>query len=240
MFAVKASGCGYDERATTAEWDGQATNASAQISAERNSGYRGGYSGLSYRSAGNAPELRAASRARNRPARKIRGRDRCCARYGRAIAVEMALNGADIAAIDICGPVSPASDAKPATPADLDETVRQVRGYGRRCIRIEADIRDIGKLRHAAAHIQQEYGRIDIVVADAAIQRWKPLLEMEDSDWRDVIDNNLNGTANRYAPLHRYWSVSAMGESSSCPRCKASTGPKMPAHIRHRSGAFLG
>ena len=159
---------------------------------------------------------------------------------GRAIAVEMALNGADIAAIDICGPVSTASDAKPATPADLDETVRQVRGYGRRCIRIEADIRDIGKLREAAAHIQQEYGRIHIVVADAAIQRWKSLLEMEDSDWRDVIDNNLNGTANRYAPLHRYWSVSAMGESSSCPRCKASTGPKMPAHIRHRSGAFLG
>ena len=51
---------------------------------------------------------------------------------GRAIAVEMALNGADIAAIDICGPVSTASDAKPATPADLDETVRQVRGRGRR------------------------------------------------------------------------------------------------------------
>ena len=34
------------------------------------------------------------------------------------------------------------------------------------------------------------------MVADAAIQRWKPLLEMKDSDWRDVIDNNLNGTAN--------------------------------------------
>ena len=33
-------------------------------------------------------------------------------------------------------------------------------------------------------------------MADAAIQRWKPLLEMEDTDWRDVIDNNLNGTAN--------------------------------------------
>ncbi len=39
-------------------------------------------------------------------------------------------------------------------------------------------------------------GAIDIVVADAAIQRWKPLLEMDDADWRDVIDNNLNGTAN--------------------------------------------
>ena len=146
---------------------------------------------------------------------------------GRAIAVEMALNGADIAAIDICGPVSTASDAKPATPADLDETVRQVRGRGRRCIRIEADIRDIGKLREAAAHIQQKYGRIDIVVADAAIQRWKPLLKMDDADWRDVIDNNLNGTANTIRAFAPIWSVSAMGGSSSCPRCKGSTGPKM-------------
>jgi NAD(P)-dependent dehydrogenase (short-subunit alcohol dehydrogenase family) len=34
------------------------------------------------------------------------------------------------------------------------------------------------------------------VVADAAIQRWVPLLQMQDSDWNDVIDNNLNGTAN--------------------------------------------
>jgi NAD(P)-dependent dehydrogenase (short-subunit alcohol dehydrogenase family) len=34
------------------------------------------------------------------------------------------------------------------------------------------------------------------VVANAAIQRWMPLLEMDDADWRDVIDNNRNGTAN--------------------------------------------
>jgi NAD(P)-dependent dehydrogenase (short-subunit alcohol dehydrogenase family) len=34
-------------------------------------------------------------------------------------------------------------------------------------------------------------------VADAAIQRWKDLLDMEDSDWKDVIDVNLNGTANQ-------------------------------------------
>src|SRR5262249_12325777 len=54
----------------------------------------------------------------------------------------------------------------------------------------------IAALRAAADKVAQDYGKIDIVVANAAIQRWKPLLEMEDSDWRDVIDNNLNGTAN--------------------------------------------
>ena len=115
---------------------------------------------------------------------------------GRAIAVEMAANGADIVALDICGPISSASNAVPATTADLDETVRQVRALDRRCTRVQADIRDIAKLREVADQIEREYGKIDIVVADAAIQRWKPLLEMDDADWHDVIDNNLNGTAN--------------------------------------------
>jgi hypothetical protein len=76
---------------------------------------------------------------------------------GRAIAVEMAANGADIVAVDICGFVSTASNAKPATPEDLEETARQVRGYERRCIPIKADIRNIGQLRQIAAQTKQEF-----------------------------------------------------------------------------------
>lgn len=79
----------------------------------------------------------------------------------------MAANGADIVAIDICGFISTASNAKPATPEDLEETARQVRRYERRCIPIKADIRNIGQLRQIAAHTKQEFGRIDIAVADA-------------------------------------------------------------------------
>jgi NAD(P)-dependent dehydrogenase (short-subunit alcohol dehydrogenase family) len=115
---------------------------------------------------------------------------------GRAIAVEMAANGADVIAVDIAGKVSPASNAVPATPEELDETVRLIKSFGRRSEAIKADIRDIGALRQIADKVERDYGKIDIVVADPAIQRWMPLLEMEDSDWRDVIDNNLNGTAN--------------------------------------------
>jgi NAD(P)-dependent dehydrogenase (short-subunit alcohol dehydrogenase family) len=115
---------------------------------------------------------------------------------GRAIAVEMAANGADVVVVDIAGKVSPASNAVPATPEELDETVRIVKSFGRRCEAIKADIRDIGAMRQVADKVERDYGKIDIVVANAAIQRWVPLLEMEDSDWRDVIDNNLNGTAN--------------------------------------------
>lgn len=115
---------------------------------------------------------------------------------GRAIAVEFAANGADVIALDIAGPVSPASNAVPATPAELDETVRQIQAYGRKGQAVRADIRDIGMLRKIADQIENDYNRIDIVVANAAIQRWSPLVDMTDADWNDVIENNLNGTAN--------------------------------------------
>jgi NAD(P)-dependent dehydrogenase (short-subunit alcohol dehydrogenase family) len=115
---------------------------------------------------------------------------------GRAIAVEFAANGADVIAVDIAGPVSSASNAQPATPEELAETIRQIELFGRKGEAIRADIRDIAALRDIAARVTRTHGKIDIVVADAAIQRWKPLLEMQDADWHDVIDNNLNGTAN--------------------------------------------
>jgi NAD(P)-dependent dehydrogenase (short-subunit alcohol dehydrogenase family) len=115
---------------------------------------------------------------------------------GRAIAVEYAANGADIIAIDIAGPVSPTADAIPATPAELHETVDQIQHFGRRGTAIPADIRDIDSLRRIAAQVVRDHGKIDIVVANAAIQGWKPLLEMDDMDWGDQIENNLTGTAN--------------------------------------------
>ena len=42
----------------------------------------------------------------------------------------------------------------------------------------------------------QTFGGIDILFANAGIQDFKPLLEMEDADWHDQIDVNLTGTAN--------------------------------------------
>lgn len=114
---------------------------------------------------------------------------------GRAIAVEFAANGADVIALDIAGPVSPTADAAPATKAELEETVAQIRAYGRRSEAIIADIREIEQLRSAADHVERKYGKIDCVVANAAIQGWKPLLAMTDEDWDDQIENNLTGTA---------------------------------------------
>ncbi len=123
---------------------------------------------------------------------------------GRAIAVDMAANGADVVGIDIAATVSPIVQYQAATPEELEETGKLVRALGRKYLGIASDIRQIASLRTAAARAEQAMGKVDIVVANAGIQAFKPLLEMEDADWHDVINTNLNGTANTvrvFAPL---------------------------------------
>jgi len=123
---------------------------------------------------------------------------------GRAAAAALAKAGADVAGLDICAAASPIDDFAPATRADLDETGRMVEAAGRRWRPIVADQRDIAALRRAAAELRAAWGGLDILFANAGIQAFKPLLEMEDADWRDQIDCNLNGTANAiraFAPL---------------------------------------
>jgi NAD(P)-dependent dehydrogenase (short-subunit alcohol dehydrogenase family) len=123
---------------------------------------------------------------------------------GCAAAVTLARRGAAVAGIDIAGPVSPILDFVPATPGDLARTGEAVQEAGGRWLSITADQRDIGAVRSAAERIEREWGGADIIFANAGIQAFKPILEMDDRDWHDQIDVNLNGTANVlriFAPL---------------------------------------
>ncbi len=115
---------------------------------------------------------------------------------GRAIAVDLARNGASVIAVDIAAQVSAKPEYPSATPQDLEETGRLLSTIGPKWTTMVADIRQINDLRALADKVQGEFGGIDIVVANAAIQTFKPLLEMDDADWHDTVDNNLNGTAN--------------------------------------------
>lgn len=115
---------------------------------------------------------------------------------GRAIAVDLAKNGAAVVAVDIAERVSKITEFEPATKADLEETGKLLEGIGPRSATKVADIRNLSELKALVQSVEAEFGGVDIVVANAGIQAFKPLLEMEDADWHDIIDNNLNGTAN--------------------------------------------
>ncbi len=115
---------------------------------------------------------------------------------GRSSAVAMAKQGATIVGIDIAGPVSATLDVTPATSAELAETGRLVEAAGARWHAETLDQRDLGALRAAAGRAVETFGGVDILFANAGIQAFKAILEMEDADWHDQIDVNLTGTMN--------------------------------------------
>jgi SDR family mycofactocin-dependent oxidoreductase len=87
---------------------------------------------------------------------------------GRAHAVRLAQEGADIVAVDVCAPL-PGVAYDSATPEDLDETVRQVEKLDRRIVSARLDVRDLDPLRAAVDAAVADLGRLDIVVANAGI-----------------------------------------------------------------------
>jgi SDR family mycofactocin-dependent oxidoreductase len=113
---------------------------------------------------------------------------------GRAHAVRLASEGADIIAIDICGPVSESVTYPPATSAELAETVSAVEATGRKVLAREVDIRDLAAQQKVVADGIEQFGRLDIVVANAGILSWGRMFEMSEEQWDSVIDVNLNGT----------------------------------------------
>ncbi|ABM12120.1 mycofactocin-coupled SDR family oxidoreductase [Mycolicibacterium vanbaalenii] len=113
---------------------------------------------------------------------------------GRAHAVRLAAEGADIIAIDVCGPVSESITYSMPTSEDLAETVRLVEATGRKVLAREVDIRDLAAQQQVVADGVEQFGRLDIVVANAGVLSWGRIWEMSEEQWDTVVDVNLNGT----------------------------------------------
>lgn len=114
---------------------------------------------------------------------------------GRAHAVRLASEGADIIAVDACRRVVD-TGYPAATVEDLQETARQVRARGRRIVTAEADVRDFDELSNILRMAVNELGRLDVVIANAGVGNWGRFWEITDQQWRDVIDINLTGVFN--------------------------------------------
>jgi SDR family mycofactocin-dependent oxidoreductase len=113
---------------------------------------------------------------------------------GRAHAIRLAREGADVIALDICAPVSDCITYPAATPEDLAQTVRAVEAEGRKVLAREADIRDDAALRQLVADGIEQFGRLDILVANAGVLNWGRVWELTDEQWDTVIGVNLTGT----------------------------------------------
>ncbi|MCM3886293.1 mycofactocin-coupled SDR family oxidoreductase [Frankia sp. R82] len=117
---------------------------------------------------------------------------------GRSHAVALARAGADIVAIDIAAQID-SIKYKLASKADLDETVALVEAEGGRCLPIIADVRDIDALDRAAKQTIAEFGRLDIVLANAGVMHISTAaesLETSARNWADAVGVMLTGVFN--------------------------------------------
>jgi SDR family mycofactocin-dependent oxidoreductase len=113
---------------------------------------------------------------------------------GRAHAVRLAADGADLIVLDICRDID-SIDYPNASPEDLDETVKLVEKEGRRIVARQADVRDADAVEQVVADGLAEFGCLDIVIANAGVIRLGPGGDRRQT-FRDIIDVNLIGVWN--------------------------------------------
>ena len=111
---------------------------------------------------------------------------------GRQVALAFAREGAEIVGLDAAARGSPSQTYAIPTLADLEETGRLVGACGGNWSPEQVDIRDLPALRSVASR----YRPFDVLTLIAGIQGFKPIVEMEDTDWDDQLAVNLTGTAN--------------------------------------------
>ena len=111
---------------------------------------------------------------------------------GRAEAVRLAAEGADIIAVDICADL-PTTTSPGPRPDDLAETARLVEEHDRRAVTAIADVRDYAALSAALRDGVAELGRLDVVVANAGMTTVGRAWEIPLENWDETIGVNLTG-----------------------------------------------
>ncbi len=112
---------------------------------------------------------------------------------GRSHAVRLASEGADLVICDICKGFE-TTDYKASTPQDLEETVRLIEKTGRQVLARQVDIRDLAGLQSLVADAITQFGRLDIVAANAGVMSAGRAWELTEEQFDEVMDVNLKGT----------------------------------------------
>lgn len=102
-------------------------------------------------------------------------------RIGRAIALALAEAGAEVAI------------TYRASKSDADATVKAIAALGRRSLAVECDVRSEASVQAAVKNVAGTFGRLDVLVNNAAIFQSKPLDQISVDEWDSVFATNTRG-----------------------------------------------
>ena len=100
---------------------------------------------------------------------------------GKAVALLLARNGADIVVSDI-------------NLEKAEETANEINSIGRKALAVKVDVANWNDVEQMVEVILEKFAKIDILVNNAGITRDKLILRMTDEDWDAVLNVNLKGT----------------------------------------------
>lgn len=114
---------------------------------------------------------------------------------GRAHALRLAAEGADVVMVDIAQPAAISSMFYDlASSEELEEAATAVAERGVRVMARQADVRSSAALDRVVDEVMTEFERLDVVVANAGIATtMRKTWELSEADWNDVLDVNLTG-----------------------------------------------
>jgi len=101
---------------------------------------------------------------------------------GKAIALALAKEGANVVVTDITG--------------KEEETAKEIKALGREALAIKLDVTNRKQAEDAISKTVKKFGRLDILVNNAGIYPFKPFTEITEADWEKVLSINLDGTFN--------------------------------------------
>ena len=111
---------------------------------------------------------------------------------GRAVALALAGEGYDVAALDVAAPLEYPGYGM-GTPAELESLARECQALGAGCELAVADVRDDAAVAAAVAAAVERFGRIDVLFNNAGICAYGLAHELTEAEWDAMIDINLKG-----------------------------------------------
>ena len=146
---------------------------------------------------------------------------------GKAIAMLLARNGADVVVSDI-------------NLEKAQETTNEIQGMGRRSVAIKVNVADLKDVERMVEATVEQFGRIDILVNNAGITRDRLILRMTEEDWDAVLDVNLKGTFNCTKAVIRHMSKQKSGKIVSIASVSGEMGNPGQANYAASKAGVIG
>jgi len=146
---------------------------------------------------------------------------------GKAIALLLAKNGAEVVVSDI-------------NLEKAQETANEIQGMGRRSFAIKVNVTDLKDVERMVGAIVEQFGRIDILVNNAGITRDRLILRMTEEDWDAVLDVNLKGTFSCTKAVIRYMSKQKSGKIVSIASVSGEMGNPGQANYAASKAGVIG